>query len=109
MGQRFGVETLIQTPFKIYTHYCEADDIDRPTWAINIGGKGRTGYILGRWELADPGLAHGVYKHWFVGTTAITQGQFEYSHLHIMRSVQVQVVRVRLERIREPLLTTATN
>lgn len=100
---RFGKETLGTTPFSITTHYCEPTDIDRPVWAIPISGKTpatseiRTGYILGRWEQAVQSQARGVYYHWFVGTTCITEKQFHRSKLIVHKSIDVNVVRIMNE------------
>ena len=94
---RFGIQRLKQTPFVIHTLYCEPADIDRPVWAIRIGNGKTNGYILGRWELADPEMSRGVYQHWFVATTAITDDQFKNSKLVIQKTVKVKVVRIITE------------
>lgn len=101
LEERFGLKSLRQTPFSVHTLYCEPTDIDRPTWALRISNGKRNGYILGRWELADPSMARGLYKHWFVGTTAITDIQFEHSKLVVRKSVKINVIRV-INEIQNP-------
>jgi hypothetical protein len=96
MQERFGITRLRETPFTFETMYCEATDIDRPVWAIPITYKDgkKHGWILGRWEIAEPELARGIYKYWFVGTTAINQKQFNYSRLEVRKTVKINVKRI---------------
>jgi hypothetical protein len=102
LEQRFGLNGLKEPPFEVYTHYCEATDIDRPTWAIRVGNGVQNGYMLGRWELADPGMSRGQYKYWFVATTAIYDHQFKNSRLNIRNSVKIKVVRIVDELVNPP-------
>ena len=91
LEERFGLSSLKHTPFSVFTHYCEPDNIDRPVWVIPISGNAGLGYILGRWEQA---MWNHRYRYWFVGTTCITEEQFKNSHLQIIKSVKVNVIRV---------------
>jgi hypothetical protein len=88
LEERFGIKSLGIAPFAIHTYYCEADDIDRPVWAIPLAG----GYVLGRWEES---LRSDVeYRQWFIATTCITDRQFKNSHLSVVKSIRVSVIRV---------------
>ena len=85
---QLGIKAIGTPPFTIHTYYCEADDIDRPVWALPIAGS----YILGRWEES---LRTDVpYRQWFVATTCITDRQFKNSHLVVVKSIPVNVIRV---------------
>lgn len=94
MEERFGLTRLRTTPFEIQTMYCEATDIDRPVWALRISNGKSNGWILGRWELAEPVLARGIYKYWFVGTTVINDKQFNYSRLEVRKTIRINVKRI---------------
>jgi hypothetical protein len=94
LEERFGLTKLKATPFSVHTVYCEATDIDRPVWAFRVGNDTTNGYLIGRWELANPQLSRGQYKHWFVATSVITESQFRHSRLVIRKSVKVHVKRV---------------
>jgi hypothetical protein len=88
LEERFGLKAIGATPFYIHTYYCEADDIERPVWAIPLAG----GYVLGRWEES---LRSDVeYRQWFIATTCITDRQFRNSHLSVVKSIRINVVRV---------------
>ena len=93
LRERFGIDRLRQTPFSIDTLYCEPDNVDRPIWALRVSGSSGSGYIIGRWEKAKSSAFH----HWYVGTTAITEQQFQNSHLRIKRTVKVRVERIVTE------------
>jgi hypothetical protein len=99
LEERIGLSRLKQTPFDIHTLYCEASDIDRPVWAFRVSGPKGEGFLLGRWEVANPQVSRGQYEHWFVATTAITTKQFNYSKLSIKNAIGINVVRVTDERI----------
>jgi hypothetical protein len=88
LEERFGLKSLFTTPFSIHTYYCEADDVDRPVWAVPIAG----GYVLGRWE--ESLRADVPYRQWFIATTCITDRQFKNSHLSVVKSIQINVIRI---------------
>ena len=96
LEERFGLSSLKKAPFLAFTHYCEAEHVDRPVWVIPVKGKDETGYMLGRWEET---LRRDLQcKHWFVATTCITDRQYHNSRLHIVKSVQINVKMVIDER-----------
>ena len=90
LQERF-ISGLKPTPFPIFTHYCD-QLYDDPVWVIPLKG----GYMLGRWE--ETLRTDLNCKHWYVATTCITDRQFKNSGMRILKSVQINVVKVANER-----------
>jgi hypothetical protein len=88
LEERFGLKSFSTPPFTVNTYYCEADDVDRPVWAIPLP----KGYVLGRWEES---LRTDVpYRQWFIATTCIQDWQWRRSHLFVVNTINVNIVRI---------------